>query len=474
MTECNAEPIRFSSLGRKDVVADFAGGTITSDAGGLLLREADRRLGLTRALAEVVPDPRKPLLVVHEQRTMIAQRVLGIALGYEDLNDHQTLRNDPLLQTLTEKTPDPEEPLASPPTLCRFENRVGRQALAQMAEVLVETFIASFDSPPEELILDFDATDDRVHGQQEGRGFHGYYDHYCFLPLYVFCGEKLLVAYLRPSRIDAAKHSLAILKLLACRLRQQWPGVRIIFRADSGFCRWKLLRWCDRHHVGYCVGLARNKVLETMAEPFMTAARKTFDATGEKQRRFHDLTYAAETWDRRRRVILKAEHLEQGPNARFVVTNLDHLTAEQVYDELYVQRGDAENRIKEQQLGLFADRTSCSKFLANQFRLLLASAAYVLVEHLRRVGLQATELAHAQATTIRTKLLKIGGRVRISVRRVHLSLASGHPLQSLFRQVARRLTCAPARRLTREPARQLNHGTTRPLTHETRPRPAPA
>jgi hypothetical protein len=406
----------------------------------LLLREVDRRLGLTRGLADVIPDPREPLLIVHEQRTMIAQRVLGIALGYEDLNDHQTLRDDPILQALTEKTPDPEEPLASPPTLCRLENRVGRKALAEMAEVLVESFIASFEKPPTELILDFDATDDRVHGNQEGRGFHGYYDHYCFLPLYVFCGEQLLVSYLRPSLIDGAKHSGAILKLLVRRLRQEWPEVRIIFRADSGFCRWKLLRWCDRHNVGYCVGLARNKVLERMAEPFMTAAKEAFETTEEKQRRFHELTYAAQTWDRERRVILKAEHLEQGANARFVVTNLDHLTAEQVYDELYVQRGDAENRIKEQQLGLFADRTSCSKFLANQFRLLLASAAYVLIEHLRRVGLKGTELAKAQVTTIRTKLLKLGGRVRISARRIYLSLASGHPLQSLFRQVTRQLT----------------------------------
>jgi len=446
MTQCNRNPIRFSSLARKNVVADFAGGTITSDAGGLLLREVDRRLGLTQALANVIPDPREPLLIQHEQHTMIAQRVLGIALGYEDLNDHQTLRNDPLLQTLTEQTPDSEAPLASPPTLCRLENRVHRRALVKMSEVLVDTFIASFDEAPEELVLDFDATDDRVHGRQEGRGFHGYYDHYCFLPLYVFCGEQLLVAYLRPSLIDAAKHSRAILKLLVRRLRQAWPGVRIIFRADSGFCRWKLLRWCERHAVGYCVGLARNQVLEAMAAPFMAAAEANFEATGEKQRRFHELTYGAETWDRRRRVILKAEHLAQGPNARFVVTNLDHLSAAQIYDELYVLRGDAENRIKEQQLGLFADRTSCHKFLANQFRLLLASAAYVLVEHLRRVGLKGTELARAQVTTIRNKLLKIGGRVRVSVRRVHLSLASGHPLQALFRRLASRLTRASAPR----------------------------
>jgi hypothetical protein len=448
VTECNRKPIPFSSLGRKNVVADFAGGTITSDAGGLLLREVDRRLGLTRALSAAIPDPREPVLIRHEQRTMIAQRVFGIALGYEDLNDHQTLRDDPLLQSLTEQTPDAETPLASPPTLCRLENRIDRRALVEMSQVLVETFIASFDSPPDELILDFDATDDRVHGHQEGRGFHGYYDHYCFLPLYVFCGEQLLVSHLRPSRIDAAKHSRAILKLLVRRLRQAWPEVRIIFRADSGFCRWKLLRWCERHDVGYCVGLARNPVLERMAEPFMAVAKKNFEATGQKQRRFHDLTYAAATWDRARRVILKAEHLEPGPNARFVVTSLDQLTAEEAYDQLYVQRGDAENRIKEQQLGLFADRTSCHKFLANQFRLLLASAAYVLLEHLRRVGLKGTALARAQVATIRTNLLKIGGRVRISVRRVYLSLASGHPLQSLFRKVTRRLTGDMTARLT--------------------------
>ena len=439
MTECNAKPIRFSRLHRKNVVADFAGGTITSNAGGLLLREADRCLGLTKALAEVIPDPRQPALVVHDQHTMLAQRILGIALGHEDLNDHQTLRDDPLLQTLAHKTPDSQQPLASPPTLCRLENRVGRRALAKMSEVLVETFMASFPVPPTELILDFDATDDAVHGHQEGRFFHGYYDHYCFLPLYVFCGQKLLVSYLRTSKIAGAKHSWAILKLLVRRMRQQWPLVRIIFRADSGFCRWKLLRWCDRHDVGYCVGLGRNKVLEAMAQPYMERAKERFEQTGHKQRTFHDLTYGAQTWDRPRRVVLKAEHLDKGPNSRFVVTNLDDRPASDVYDQLYVQRGDAENRIKEQQLGLFADRTSCHRFLANQFRLLLASAAYVLIEHLRQVGLKGTELALAQATTIRTKLLKVGGRVIVSVRRIYLSLASGHPLQSLFRKVAARL-----------------------------------
>jgi hypothetical protein len=454
VTECNREPIRFSSLQRKNVLADFAGGTLTSDAGGLLLREADRRLGLTRALAAVLPDPREPRFVVHEQQTMLAQRILGIALGYEDLNDHQTLRHDPLVQTLVEQPPDPEAPLASPSTLCRLENRVSRRTLARMSAVLVETFIASFAAPPEELVLDFDATNDSVHGAQEGRGFQGYYDEYCFLPLYVFCGSQLLVAYLRSSLVDGAHHSWAILKLLVRRLRQAWPNVRIIFRADSGFCRWKLLRWCDRHRVGYCVGLAGNAVLNRLAAPHMQAAAAAFAATGEKQRNFHDLRYGAGTWDRPRRVVLKAEHLPAaaplpgGANARFVVTNLDELSAAQVYDGLYVQRGDAENRIKEQQLGLFADRTSCHAFLANQFRLLLASAAYVLVEHVRRVGLAGTELAQAQVSTIRSKLLKIGGRVAVSVRRIYLSLASGHPLQKLFALVAARLTAAAAVLLT--------------------------
>lgn len=307
-----------------------------------------------------------------------------------------------------------------------------------MNEVFVEKFIASHKRPPKKVVLDFDATDDRVHGQQEERFFHGYYDHYCFLPLYVFCGEQLLTAYLRPSNIDGAKHSWAILKLIATRLRQAWPKVKIVFRGDSGFCRWKMLRWCDRQDIGYVVGLARNKVLERMAEPFMEAAKAAFDERGEKQRHFHAISYAADTWDHERRVIVKAEHLKQGPNCRFVVTNLDD-PPEVVYDERYVGRGDMENRIKEQQLGLFADRTSCHKFLANQFRLLLASAAYVLIEDLRRVGLAGTELAHAQVTTIRLKLFKVAARITTSVRRVVLYLSSAYPYQQLFARLVARL-----------------------------------
>ena len=443
MTECNRQPLLFSSLGRRQVQGDFAGGTLTSDAGGLLLREVDRCCGLIDALAGCLTDPRDPSRITHDLRTMLAQRIHGIALGYEDLNDHATLRTDPLFAVLADQPPEPNQPLASAPTLCRLENRVNRASLARMAGVLVEQFIASFDSPPEELILDFDATDDPVHGEQEGRFFHGYYDHYCFLPLYVFCGSRLLVAYLRPSNIDASLHTGPILKLLVRRLRQTWPKVRIILRGDSGFCRWKLLRWCEKREVFYVIGLARNSVLEKLAEPFTAAAKTQFEASLEKVRNFHEVRYAAGTWDRERRVIVKAEHLPEGPNARFVVTNLAELSPAQVYDELYVARGNMENRIKEQQLALFADRTSCHAFLANQFRVLLSAAAYVLVEHLRRVGLPDTELEPAQAGTIRLKLFKVAARVVISVRRVVLHLSSAYPLADLFTRVLARLRPTP-------------------------------
>jgi len=439
VTECNVQPLLFSSLKSQKIVADFDGGHLTSDAGGLLLREADRKLKLTARLADCIPDPRNPMLTVHEQRTMLAQRIFGIALGYEDLNDHDTLRNDPLFALLAEKRPDPDEPLASSPTLCRLENRIGRRSLARMAEAFVETFIASHKRAPKELVLDFDATDDRVHGEQEGRFFHGYYDSYCFLPLYVFCGDQLLVAYLRPSNIDAALHSRAILKLLVQRFRQVWPKVRIIVRGDSGFCRWKMMRWCDKHDVFYVLGLARNPVLEGMAAPFMEKAQAAFERTGVKQRRFHEIRYAAETWERKRRVIVKAEYLPAGPNVRFVVTNLAEPSPERIYDGLYTARGDMENRIKEQQLGLFADRTSCHKFLANQFRLLLASAAYLLVDHLRRTALAGTELGSAQVSTIRVKLFKVAARVITSVRRIVFHLSSSYPYQLLFRQIVARL-----------------------------------
>jgi hypothetical protein len=443
MTECNGLPLRFSSLGRKKILADFAGGDLTSDGGLPLLREVDRRLGLIDALNAASCDPGFQPLVVHDQRTLLAQRILTIAAGYEDLNDHQTLRLDTLLQALTDrrlKVGQKEgDPLSSPPTLCRLENRVRRPDLVRMGAALVEQLVASQGVPPEELVLDFDATDAPVHGQQEGRFFHGYYDEYCFLPLYVFCGSQLLVAYLRPANIDASRHSRAILKLLVERFRQVWPEVRIVIRGDSGFCRWRLMRWCDQHGVDYILGLAKNAVLLKQAQPWLGQAAAQFEATGQKQRLLGEMRYAAGTWDRPRRVLVKAEHNEQGQNPRFVVTSLAG-EAQGLYDRLYCRRGQAENRIKEQQLGLFADRTSCHDFLANQFRVLLSAAAYVLVETLRRVGLGGTELACAQVGTIRLKLLKIGGRVVRSVRRVVVHLAGSFPLRELLRTLLKRLT----------------------------------
>ena len=438
MTDCNSQPLLFSSLGRKNIQANFNGGHLTSDAGAALLREVDKRIGLIDAIVNCIGDPRQPAKITHDLRTMLAQRIFAIAMGYEDLNDHDSLRNDPLLQLVTERGMNERQPLASASTLCRFENRIDRKALAKMAEVFVEQFIASHSSPPEQIILDFDATDDPVHGNQEGRFFHGYYDNYCFLPLYVFCGEQLLVSYLRPSKIDAAKHSRAILKLLVRRFRQVWPEVRIIVRADSGFCRWRLLRWCDKHAVNYIVGLATNEVLKRLAEPHLQCAKEQFELTEQKQRIFTDVEYGAATWERKRRVIIKAEHGSQGANPRFVVTNLpgDH---QALYDDVYCRRGDMENRIKEQQLDLFADRTSCHKFLSNQLRLLLSSAAYVLLESLRRLGLRGTQLARAQCGTIRLKLLKIGARITCSVRRVVLHLAGGYPLKELFARILSRL-----------------------------------
>lgn len=376
---------RLTPLGRREVVLDFAGGWLTSDAGLLLLREVDRRLGLLDAINAVIPDPRDPRLTIHEQRELLAQRIMALAAGYEDGNDHQTLRGDPALQTAVGRVPDVERPLGSPPTLCRLENRISRATHLRLHEVLVEQFLHSFEQPPEEIILDLDATDDPLHGEQEGRFFHGYYDGYCYLPLYVFCGEHLLVAYLRPSNIDGAYHSRAVVKWLVERIRQRWPQVRIVLRGDSGFCRWRLLRWCDRHDVQYVIGLAKNKRLTAQAQAWQTQAEAAFQATQDKQRLFGEFSYAAESWDRQRRVIVKAERLVAGPNTRFIVTNRDG-DPQRLYDDCYCQRGDMENRIKEQQLMLFADRTSCHALVANQFRMLLSGFAYVLLCGLRRLA----------------------------------------------------------------------------------------
>jgi hypothetical protein len=441
MTDCNPDTLAFSSLGPKLVLADFRGGRLTTDAGALLLREVERRLGLFDALDVCIPDPRQPELTEHDQKSLLAQRITAIALGYEDLNDHQTLRHDPVLQLAAGRDPAGEKLLASPATLCRLENRVDRQALVRLATVLVDQFIAAHPRPPESVILDFDATDDPVHGKQEGRFFHGYYDQYCYLPLYVFCGDELLVAYLRPSNIDAARHARAILKLLVRRLRAAWPDVKITIRGDSGFCRWRLMRWCDSQGIGYILGLAQNPVLLREARDWTERAERQHRRTGQPQRIFGSFAYAAGTWDRRRRVIVKAEHSDQGTNPRFVVTNVPG-EPQALYDEVYCQRGETENRIKEQQLDLFADRTSCHRFLANQFRLLLSSAAYLLIQALRRRALAGTELARGQVGTIRLKLLQVAARVVTSVRRVVFHLASSYPYQALFTGVMARVSGA--------------------------------
>ena len=344
MTECNHEAFSFSNCRKRQVRVKFSGGAISSNGGALLLREVDRRIGLTAAVARALGDRRQRGKVRHEVLAMVRQRVHAVALGYEDLNDHDALRDDPVVQTACER----DESLASSSTLCRFEQRAERQWAIAIQHQLVERFIDSFTHRPRELVLDFDATDDPVHGHQPGRFFHGYYDRYCFLPLYVFCGQQLLVAYLRPSNIDASKHAWSILSLLVKRLRKAWPGVRIVFRGDSGFCRHRMLDWCDRNGVRYIVGLARNAVLEREVEVACEVARDGFEKTGAKSRLFHDFQYAARSWRRTRRVIARIEHGPKGRNPRFIVTNLEG-EANELYERVYCARGDMENRIRVRQ-----------------------------------------------------------------------------------------------------------------------------
>lgn len=434
MTNCTQESFRFPACQRRVVEANFSGGDITSDGGVLLLRQVDRRLGLSKAVAAVIEDPRQREKVTHEAPDLLRQRLYALALGYEDLNDHASLRQDLAVQTAV----GTDQALASPSTLCRWENQADRETAGRIHEVLMDQFIASFKHRPRKLILDFDATDDAVHGRQQGRFFHGYYDHYCFLPLYVFCRDQLLVSYLRPSKIDAAKHAWAILSLLVKRLRSAWPKVKIIFRGDSGFCRWRMLSWCDRHGIGYIVGIARNQRLNALAAQWIDQAERDFEQSGNKQRRFGELDYAADTWDRPRRVIVKAEHTDRGSNPRYVVTNLPG-EPRALYDRLYCARGEMENRIKEQQLDLFADRTSCHHWWPNQFRLLLSSLAYTLLEGIQRLALQGTELARVYVGTLRRKLLKIGAVILRNTRRVRFLLSSAYPSQRLFFQVAAKL-----------------------------------
>ena len=434
MTFCS-RTLSFSSVFKKVICADFRGGNITSDAGALLLREADRQLKFTSRLASCISDRRDPGMIEHSILDMVRQRVYGIALGYEDLNDFDTLRQDPLFQILAEK----DGPLASPPTLCRFENNTSKLSLVRMAEFLVEHFIESFEGRPAKLVLDFDATDSEIHGHQEQSFFHGYYDSYCYLPLYVFCGDKLLLSYLRPSNIDAARHAGPILKLLVKRLRAEWPGVQIVMRGDSGFARKRIMTWCERNKVDYILGIARNKRLESLSQPLMDEAKKHFSNMKQKQRLFTWIDYQANSWKHARRVIAKAEYDSKGENPRYLVTTLVG-DAQAIYDQEYCARGEMENRIKEHQSELFGDRISCHKFRSNQLRLLLVSAAYVLMEYIRAHALKGTVLEQAQCQTIRLKLLKIGARIVTSVRRIVLHLSGGYPYAELLASALKRLT----------------------------------
>jgi hypothetical protein len=426
--------MNFGRLGRRVIEANFQGGAISSDGGLVLLRQVDRRIGLSKAVADVLHDPRDKDRIIHPLRDLIAQRLYGLCCGYEDLNDHDRLRHDPLLQTAVGKA----DTLASSPTFSRLENRASRADIVALNRVLVEQFIATHPKAPAELILDIDASDVPLHGDQELSEFHGYYDHYCYLPLYVFCGQAMLCCVLRRSRIDGAKQAAAVIKLLVKRLRQAWPQTHFIVRGDSGFCRQLLIRWCERHHVGYVIGVARNARLQKFVADWEAELEAAYTQTHSKQRMIREFRYAAGSWKTERRLVTRLEFGSQGRNPRFVVTNLE-LPAAMLYDELYCLRGEAENRIKEVQLDLFGTRASCHTFLANWLRLLLAALAYTLMQRLRTIALAGTALAHAQAATIRVKLLKIGASVIRNSRRIRILLASHHPERETFLIASRAL-----------------------------------
>jgi hypothetical protein len=458
-TECNAREFDFQALESRAVTARFDGGAITSDAGGLLLREVETKAGIIRRFAACFDDHRDPKLVEHTVSELLAQRIFGLALGYEDLNDHDTLRHDPLLAVLVGKadptgqdrrrSKDRGKSLAGKSTLNRLElTPVGADPKSRYKKVVarhhdieaffVEMFLALHPVPPKEIVLDLDATDDPIHGHQLGRFFHGYYDSYCYLPLYIFCGEHLLCAKLRPADIDGAAGSVKQLMKIAERIRLAWPEVRIIVRGDSGFCRENLMRWCEENHVDYVFGLAKNARLQRIFGQELHKVKRQFEATGLPARAFKEFPYRTrKSWSRERRVVGKAEHLSKGSNPRFVVTSLSpkEFDAGALYEDLYCGRGDMENRIKEQQLCLFADRTSCATMRANQLRLWLSSAAYTLLAALRQFGLRGTEMAQARCDTIRLKLFKLGALIRTTVRRVWISFSESYPYQRVFAQV---------------------------------------
>jgi len=467
-TQCNTERANFQPHFNKDVVGLFNGGAITSDAGALLLREVEAKQKTIQRFAQCFTDHRNPELIEHRVDELVAQRIYALALGYEDLNDHDRLRHDPLMALLVGKEDptgqdrsrrrDRGKALAGKSTLNRLElspagaNKNSRYKkitarLGDMESLLTDFFIEAHPAPPKEIILDFDATDDPVHGDQLGRFFHGYYDEYCYLPLYVFCGEHLLCAQLRPADQDGAAGSVVKLANLVERIRRTWPEVKIIVRADSGFCREGLMQWCENNGVDYVLGLAKNKRLRREIDLEMELARAEFQITRQPARRFRDFTYRTrESWSRSRRVIGKAEYLSRGENPRFIVTSLsrEEYDGRSLYEATYCARGDMENRIKEQQLMLFAHRTSAEDMRANQIRLFFSSMAYVLLSAMRRIGLADTPFEKAQCSTIRLKLLKVGALVRITARKIWLSFSQSYPYGDWFMKILDKIRGVPS------------------------------
>jgi hypothetical protein len=462
-TECTTQPIVLQAENDRTLVARFDGGTICSDAGAILLKQVEQATGIIRQFAACFADYRNPALIDHTLYELIAQRVYALALGYEDLNDHDVLRQDLLLTALVGKRDPQAEPLAGKSTLNRLElTPVGADRTSRYKKIVVhrqdvdrffvDAFIQSYGTPPERIVLDLDATDDPVHGDQLGKFFHGYYGHYCYLPLYIFCGDHLLCARLRPADIDGAAGSVKELDQIVRQIRQAWPQVQIIVRGDSGFCREEIMAWCESHSVDYVLGLAKNARLIREIGPELAQARELAKASGQAARVYKDFQYQTlSSWSRSRRVVGKAEVLPQGDNPRFVVTSLspEQWQAQPLYEDLYCARGEMENRIKEQQLYLFADRTSCATMRANQTRLWFSSVAYMLLEALRRLGLKGTDMAQATCQTIRLKLLKIGAQIQVTVRKVWVRLSQSYPYQALFRAIHENLTrsqrCDPLR-----------------------------
>lgn len=469
-TQCTPSQLEFHSLGRREVIGKFDGGSITSDAGGLLLREAEKQTGIISGFAECFEDLRNPEAIEHTVTELVAQRIYGLALGYEDLNDHDDLRRDPLFAVLVGKE-DPEgekrvraqdrgKATAGKSTLNRLELTPAEPTAAELRykkifmkpekidRLFVDVFLQAHAPAPKEIVLDVDATDDPLHGNQENRFFHGYYMNYCYLPLYIFCGEFLLCARLRPSNIDGSEGTVEELERIVGQIREAWPSVKIIVRGDSGFCRDKIMTWCEAHGIDYVFGLAKNGRLNAIIAEELQRAKEQYEQTKQASRVFKDFRYQTlQSWDQERRVVGKAEHLDKGSNPRFVVTSIEmrQMDAPTLYEQLYCARGDMENRIKEQQLFLFADRTSAGKMRANQLRLYFSSAAYMLMQALRCLGLKDTQMAVAQCNTIRLKLLKVGAQVKITVRKVWVSLAGGYPYADLFYQVFRNLQTAALR-----------------------------